>query len=315
MVYAPGDSGDERVHARFHADALLGPRLLAASSSCSSYAASAASPSSLVEVISFPASSSDGARKQGGGESAPSLRGRVLHARPGPALAGAGVSRALAVAEAALGAAPGWLLGAFSAVPAAAAPSAANGGDAQEGRGGGGGGEPSASPPPLAAAARPARSRPPLTAAAAAGSGRHAFLFECSETRRAVGVAVVESLASGTRLRRVLGGEGGGGREGGGEGTEATTAAGATKAPESTAAETTAGAAGAALGVRGVWVAPSHRRRGLATALLDAARARAVTYTVVGRRAQVVFSQPSEAGGGEALARSYAGAEGFWSYL
>ena len=50
-------------------------------------------------------------------------------------------------------------------------------------------------------------------------------------------------------------------------------------------------------------------------ALMLAARARAVTYTVVGRRAQVVFSQPSEAGGGEALARSYAGAEGFWSYL
>lgn len=303
MVYAPGDARDERVHATFHADALQGPRLsLGRASSSSAASSSSSSSSSLVEVISFPPSLGSGNGSHRGGNHPP-LRGRVLHAPPGPALAGAGVGRALAVAEAALGAVPGWLLG-LCPSPAAGAARDGAGEEEERGEGGSGAGEPASSPSssPSSFQRRPAPPRP-LTAAAALRCGKHAFLFECSETRRAVGVAVVEALASGTRLRRVGGDGGGSGGEGGAEGAEATT---------------TAGAAGAALGVRGVWVSPSHRRRGVASALLDAARARAVAYTVVGRRALVVFSQPTEAGGGEALARSYAGGRGgggFWSYL
>ena len=295
MVYAPGDKGDEKTHARFHADALQGPRLLVGSNSSSS---NSHSSSALVEVASFPAASDIGSNTntRGGGKNL--LRGRVLHAAPGPALAGAGVRRALAVAEAALGAVPGWLLGVCSSSSHPAA---------EEAGGEGGSGELAPASLPRRDAASSSWRGAISTAAAAARSGKHAFLFECAETKRAVGVAVVETLASGTRLRRVGGGEGAGG-----EGTEMTTAT----EMETT---TTAGAAGAALGVRGVWVAPSHRRRGIATAMLDAARARAVTYTVVGRRSLVVFSQPSEAGGGDALARRYAGGKGesgeFWSYL
>lgn len=317
MVYAPGDAGDERVHSTFHADALQGPRLLLGGrvSSGPLSSSSSSSPSSLVEVISLPPSLGSGGGGTRGGR-ADLLRGRVLHAPPGPALAGAGVGRALAVAEAALGAVPGWLLGLCSTRPAAARDGGTGEEEEEGGEGGsggvGGGGEPASPSSPSSFQRRPTPR--PLTAAAALRCGKHAFLFECSETRRAVGVAVVEALASGTRLRRVGGGGGGGG--GGGEG-------GAGGAEATPPPPTTAGAAGAALGVRGVWVAPSHRRRGVATALLDAARARAVAYTVVGRRALVVFSQPTEAGGGEALARSYAGGGGkgggggggFWSYL
>ena len=326
MVYAPGDKGDEKLHSSFHADALQGPRLFVGSgASCSCSSSAASSSSSLIEVVSFLTSDND-ASKRGGGKKAPpssssSLVGRVLHAPPGPRLGGAGVRRALAVAEAALGAAPGWLLGVLLSSRrgddeggGGGGGGAATGGEGEGGDGcGGGGGEPG-SPPRRAAAAAAAASASsssalpprPLPAAALAACGKHAFFFECPVTKRAVGIAVVEALASGTRLRRVSGGGGGG--EGGEEGTE-TTATTATT-------ETTAGAAGAALGVRGVWVAPSHRRRGIATALLDAARARAVAYTVVGQRRLVVFSQPTDAGGGRALARSYAGDGGrFLSYL
>lgn len=210
--------------------------------------------------------------------------------------------RAVAVAEAALGSAPGWLLG----IPVAGGGrrggergrrKGGNDGDGDDdncdgdngdGNGVGRSTSASAAPPPAAAAA--------LLAAC----GKHAFLFECAETRRAVGIAVVEPLASGTRLRVVVCGEAAAAAEKSAITTTTTT----------TATTTTAGAAGAALGVRGVWTAPSHRRRGIATALLDAARANAVAYTVVGRRDLVVFSQPTDAGGGAALAAAYAGGGG-----
>jgi len=291
MVYAPGDSADERLHRAFHADALQGPKLLVGGASSSS-----SSSSALLEAISFGASSSgeSGSSGSGGGGKNKTLAGRILHAPPGPGLGGAGARRALAVAEAAFGAVPGWLLG--ISIPAAKR-ARCDGEEEGEGR------------EELAPSSSCSK---PLPAAALATCGKHAFFFECAATRRAVGVAVVETLASGTRLTKR--------RRGSGAAETATETAETTAAETTTETETTtAGAVGAALGVRGVWVAPSYRRRGIATALLDAARARAVAYTVVTRRALVAFSQPTDAGGGEALARRYASSEsgdgGFLSYL
>lgn len=65
----------------------------------------------------------------------------------------------------------------------------------------------------------------------------------------------------------------------------------------------------AALGVRMVWVSAEHRRRGLASRLLDAARAN-VVQCYVAPRAQVAFTQPTEAGA--ALAAAYVGAQQGW---
>jgi N-acetyltransferase len=58
----------------------------------------------------------------------------------------------------------------------------------------------------------------------------------------------------------------------------------------------------AALGIARIWVAPERRKRGLATALLDAVRAAFAEPLVVGKR-MLAFSQPTAAG--YALAASY----------
>jgi N-acetyltransferase len=61
------------------------------------------------------------------------------------------------------------------------------------------------------------------------------------------------------------------------------------------------------LGVRQMWVSRAHRRQGVATALIEAARARFFFGLVVPREA-VAFSQLSTMG--KAFARAYASAAG-----
>lgn len=67
----------------------------------------------------------------------------------------------------------------------------------------------------------------------------------------------------------------------------------------------------AAVGVRMVWVAPDRRRRGVASRLLDAARANAAP-AYVAPRGEVAFARPTEACA--ALAAAYAGADGWLVY-
>ncbi|GBF89069.1 N-acetyltransferase [Raphidocelis subcapitata] len=67
----------------------------------------------------------------------------------------------------------------------------------------------------------------------------------------------------------------------------------------------------AALGVRMVWVSAEHRRRGVASRLLDAARSNMV-QCYVAPRAQAAFTQPTEAGA--ALAAAYVGPQGWLIY-
>ncbi|KAI8476114.1 MAG: ESCO1/2 acetyl-transferase-domain-containing protein [Monoraphidium minutum] len=65
----------------------------------------------------------------------------------------------------------------------------------------------------------------------------------------------------------------------------------------------------AALGVRMVWVSAEQRRKGVASRLLDAARANLV-QCYVAPRAQVAFTHPTEAGA--ALAAAYVGPQQGW---
>jgi hypothetical protein len=67
----------------------------------------------------------------------------------------------------------------------------------------------------------------------------------------------------------------------------------------------------AAVGVRMAWVSAEHRRRGVASKLLDAARSNMVPCYVA-PRAQVAFTQPTEAGA--ALAAAYVGPQGWLLY-
>jgi GNAT superfamily N-acetyltransferase len=67
----------------------------------------------------------------------------------------------------------------------------------------------------------------------------------------------------------------------------------------------------ATLGVAQVWVHPEYRRRGVARALLDAARTCAVYAYVVPAR-EVAFSNPT--GDGQALAAAYCGGAGWLVY-
>ena len=115
----------------------------------------------------------------------------------------------------------------------------------------------------------------------------------------------------------------GGGGSGGGQAEEAAGAcgkAGTAVAPSTTTASAAAAAAAghpplpdtrgvllrgaaperAVCGVRGVWVHPGHRRRGVATALLAAARHGLVPGYVAGAD-ECAFTQPTEAGRSLAL--------------
>ena len=67
----------------------------------------------------------------------------------------------------------------------------------------------------------------------------------------------------------------------------------------------------AVLGVRQVWVNARHRRKGIASDMLDAARASAV-YSYVVPKSQLAFSQPTPSG--RALAESYFKARNFLVY-
>lgn len=126
----------------------------------------------------------------------------------------------------------------------------------------------------------------------AASPAAHALVFECGMTKRCAGLALVECLASGTRVARAAAGE-------------------ATTASASAAAAPPPPKPRAALGARAVWVAPSHRRRGVASALLDAGRLAASPLASI-PRAALAFSAPTDAGA--ALAGAYGGAGGYVTY-
>lgn len=64
-------------------------------------------------------------------------------------------------------------------------------------------------------------------------------------------------------------------------------------------------------GVKIIWVAGSHRRRGIARKLLDAAR-RSLTFGHIIPKQQMVFSQPTA--DGFAFAKSYCGGRGVMAY-
>ncbi|KAI9152787.1 hypothetical protein LWI28_001197 [Acer negundo] len=67
----------------------------------------------------------------------------------------------------------------------------------------------------------------------------------------------------------------------------------------------------AVCGIRGIWVSPSNRRKGIATQLLDAVR-RSFCMGSVLEKSQIAFSHPSSAG--QALASSYFGTRSFLVY-
>jgi N-acetyltransferase len=118
------------------------------------------------------------------------------------------------------------------------------------------------------------------------------FLYVCAATKRVIGVAAVERIRT---ARPVAPAAGGGGADAGGE-----VRFDAAAAPRR-----------AACGVRVVWTVAEARRRGVASRLLDAARAQ-VTRGCVAPRGEVAFAQPTAAGA--ALARTYTGASDFLAY-
>ncbi|KAG4916533.1 hypothetical protein JHK87_054090 [Glycine soja] len=67
----------------------------------------------------------------------------------------------------------------------------------------------------------------------------------------------------------------------------------------------------AACGIRAIWVAPSNRRKGIASKLLDAVR-KSFCKDLELERSQLAFSQPTSAG--KALATSYTGTGSFLAY-
>ena len=113
------------------------------------------------------------------------------------------------------------------------------------------------------------------------GKSTHVLLYEASTDRRVAGVAVLEALPRGCRVTRWKSENG---------------------SPHRTRP---------AAGVRAVWVAPDHRRSGIASALLDAGRDVVAPLARV-PRSVLAFSAPTEEGA--ALAAAYTGGGGFGVY-